>query len=964
MDDKPTDSSCSLPVPIADGVSHIDSPSLLSPITIPGLGRISASPQIVPDARTPSVYDEAIHPTSTSSDTVDPGTPETTAAGVSDLTIANEHGGEHGLLVQNEIIARDSQIHHAYQDVAELSSNSSVTVVEALQEQDAPVADDLGTNVKPHLQGELTHLTKAEDDQQVMAKQVTESPDTINVVLQQVDTLSSNTKPDHAHMNPGREGDEPLHDRRGQSATLKSEDGLALSAVSHDFEFLEAAAAQREDPDAEWEYDSSDAEALAIQGDASSNSSDSSSTSDESDSSDEDEVRTLTHEEMLEKLNAEDGDDEEGHGGSGKAGAKGIGPTTQHEQPRPAVERITKVLTPEMKISDMGSIEHILKQGTQQEQTIDLVVRTAAEDVDCVLEIGSVVCTEGRKVVGAISEAFGPVRSPFYMVPMQSMAIVQELGLREGMKLFYVNEDAVLVLTEPLKKIKGSDASNLYDEEIGENEMEFSDDEAEAEYKRMLKENRAKRRGVGMAGEPPRRSRPNGYVSAGLGKSEETEYPSGGINYDEPSHNDNGSGTQHDALADSGNRTVNEVDDDVIGYNRLSRPADLHMMAPRGAITSVRRRGQFSNGGHANGIIPRRGSDHGQSQLRQPYMAKGQRGDSRGGSRSRSGRARGDRRGHADVSRHDGRDRGERGERAAGRGDESSVPGDSGHNHVNTLSLTQSHPSNVLTPRNGLDHRGSHGSHAQPPPYGAAQDSMPPAGVSILATGGIGASPRLPYGTFQASGSQGGPLQSGPYQSVQFGDGQSRSEPYTTVHQQTGPINSGSYQNGTFTNGHGISSGPSMYGSGAVGHIPSGPGSAGVMHQYGGAYPYARGYQAGHGFTHSPAPTPITYPNGGNFAGGYYGGMMNTFGGMNNQMYSNQQPPVSSYNPNTNYSGLPPSFGGHLNGYPGGHGPPHAGFSNSNNHASPAPALPPGAFLNPDLARYGSYGSPYQQGPR
>jgi hypothetical protein len=35
--------------------------------------------------------------------------------------------------------------------------------------------------------------------------------------------------------------------------------------------------------------------------------------------------------------------------------------------------------------------------------------------------------------------------------------------------------------------MKGSDASNVHDEEVGDDEIEFSDDEAEAMYKRQLK---------------------------------------------------------------------------------------------------------------------------------------------------------------------------------------------------------------------------------------------------------------------------------------------------------------------------------------------------------------------------------------------------------------------------------------------------------------------------------------------
>lgn len=39
-----------------------------------------------------------------------------------------------------------------------------------------------------------------------------------------------------------------------------------------------------------------------------------------------------------------------------------------------------------------------------------------------------------------------------------------------------------------LKAMKGSDASNVHDEEVNEEEIEFSDDEAEAAYKRQRRE--------------------------------------------------------------------------------------------------------------------------------------------------------------------------------------------------------------------------------------------------------------------------------------------------------------------------------------------------------------------------------------------------------------------------------------------------------------------------------------------
>lgn len=53
--------------------------------------------------------------------------------------------------------------------------------------------------------------------------------------------------------------------------------------------------------------------------------------------------------------------------------------------------------------------------------------------------------------------------------------------------VYHVPQRSKYVFTRDLVKFKGSDASNLHDEEVGENELEFSDDEAEAEYKRRRK---------------------------------------------------------------------------------------------------------------------------------------------------------------------------------------------------------------------------------------------------------------------------------------------------------------------------------------------------------------------------------------------------------------------------------------------------------------------------------------------
>ncbi len=78
-------------------------------------------------------------------------------------------------------------------------------------------------------------------------------------------------------------------------------------------------------------------------------------------------------------------------------------------------------------------------------------------------------------------------------------------GLEVGTKVFYTEQHSTYVFTQALKAYKGSDASNLHDEEVGDEEMEFSDDEAEAEHKRKVKQMRLERRGGKAQNGGPRR---------------------------------------------------------------------------------------------------------------------------------------------------------------------------------------------------------------------------------------------------------------------------------------------------------------------------------------------------------------------------------------------------------------------------------------------------------------------------
>jgi H/ACA ribonucleoprotein complex non-core subunit NAF1 len=230
----------------------------------------------------------------------------------------------------------------------------------------------------------------------------------------------------------------------------------------------------------EWEIDSSPYE--------SSSSSSVSSSSDDDDSDNDEDYELLGVEETARLLmEAEGGSDDEGQASSkGNAASATAHLRTKNELqddilPRPAI-----TITPEMPLEQLGAIEHIVDSV--------ILVKAITPGEYQVLDTGSVLCTADRAIVGAVSETIGKVTQPLYTVRFSSADEIQQLGLQVGTTLYYTPQHASFVFTEPLKGIKGSDASNLYDEEAGDEEMEFSDDEKEAEYKRAQKQKKKDRR--------------------------------------------------------------------------------------------------------------------------------------------------------------------------------------------------------------------------------------------------------------------------------------------------------------------------------------------------------------------------------------------------------------------------------------------------------------------------------------
>ncbi|PIA55038.1 hypothetical protein AQUCO_00800048v1 [Aquilegia coerulea] len=102
------------------------------------------------------------------------------------------------------------------------------------------------------------------------------------------------------------------------------------------------------------------------------------------------------------------------------------------------------------------------------------------------LNEGSILwITETRSPLGLVDEIFGPVKNPFYIVRYNYDQEVPA-GICHGMPVSFVADFAEHVINDKNLYKKGYDASGENDEEISE-EVEFSDDEKEAEYRRAQK---------------------------------------------------------------------------------------------------------------------------------------------------------------------------------------------------------------------------------------------------------------------------------------------------------------------------------------------------------------------------------------------------------------------------------------------------------------------------------------------
>ena len=410
-----------------------------------------------------------------------------------------------------------------------------------------------------------------------------------------------------------------VEERESSIANLVAEQ--TEKATSNEQILENLADANNEQDEAEYELDSSPL--------ISDSSSDGSTDSSSSDDSDADDYEMLSPAEQARRLMAEDGGSgDEGKGKERKDDAEV--PRTLNEKPDELVPKPTVIITDDMKIEELGPVENII------ENLALIKAKTSGEYQ--VLESGSLLCLQSRSVVGVVSETLGRVQQPYYSVRFTNATALVEAGMRRDTKIFYVPQHSTTVFTQSLKSCKGSDASNLHDEEVADDEIEFSDDEAEAEHKRQIKQQRMAKRNArdgqpdGFSRGPQRRpGRPGPRLTGGSHPVQEHPRNSEEVdlNYDD---------------ADGMSLDNDEAEDGP--YTPLTRPSNLHEMisgnaplmenyASRGKNNRGRGNSTHGNKGRVDnrgrgGNRGMRGPDRGGKQNREDHGKRGGRGQAYG----------------------------------------------------------------------------------------------------------------------------------------------------------------------------------------------------------------------------------------------------------------------------------------------------------------------------------------------
>ncbi|KAK3389631.1 Gar1/Naf1 RNA binding region-domain-containing protein [Podospora didyma] len=270
---------------------------------------------------------------------------------------------------------------------------------------------------------------------------------------------------------------------------------------------------------------------------------------------------------------------------------------TKNEEAEKPLPKPDVVITPEMKIERLGIVKSIVYGHSAIDSVNTVVIQSDVPGELRAIDMGCVLCKEDRTVIGALADTIGKVEKPMYLVTFNSRAEIEELQLSAGTVIYYSIDHANFIFTQELKTLKGTDASNIHDEEVAPEEMEFSDDEKEAEAKQKLKQKK-------RDGKPPRGGR-GGRGGFPRGGDRSTPAPVGTLNYGEDDEEGPYRPLARPASFGQGALSLPPIPPKPEGgFSAVPPPYPIAPPFPQNTsqrnLNSSRSRGDFQRGGRAN----------------------------------------------------------------------------------------------------------------------------------------------------------------------------------------------------------------------------------------------------------------------------------------------------------------------------------------------------------------------------
>ena len=144
----------------------------------------------------------------------------------------------------------------------------------------------------------------------------------------------------------------------------------------------------------------------------------------------------------------------------------------------------------EDKFEECGSIKNIVEN--------KILMESINNNLSKILNLDNILFLSNKQYIGFIDDVIGQIDNPIYVIKIYPKLIEEKIleKIKINDKLYYCsNKINVINAIELKNKNKGCDASNAFDEEVSENEKDYSDDEEEvnAKIKRKNKKNKKKK---------------------------------------------------------------------------------------------------------------------------------------------------------------------------------------------------------------------------------------------------------------------------------------------------------------------------------------------------------------------------------------------------------------------------------------------------------------------------------------